>query len=123
MSRKRVQRVAETIKREMGDILAREASDPRLSLVTVTDVELSDDLKYAKVYVSFVGGDREKRIGIERLRKAVGFLRTELAGRIRLRTVPHLTFLLDETSENYLRINEVLKQIHEEDGDRNRDES
>lgn len=123
MSRTRVLRVAETIQREVGTILDREVNDPGLSLVTVTRVDLSDDLRYAKLFVSFVGGDEQKDDGLKRLRKAARFIRGQLAGRLRLRTVPHLTFLLDESSEQYLRIDAVLKRIHEEDDERERSES
>jgi len=123
VARTRVLRVAEAIQREVGSILDREVDDPGLNLVTVTRVDLSDDLRYAKLFVSFVGGDERKADGLRRLRKAARFVRGQLAGRLRLRTVPHLTFLLDDSSEEYLRIDEVLKRIHEEDDGHERSES
>jgi ribosome-binding factor A len=112
---KRNLRLCEAIQREMGFILDRKVDDPRLSLVTVTRVELSPDLRYAKIYVSFLGDEERKREGMRLLRKARRFLRTELAGKIDVRVVPDLSFVLDESSENYLRIEEVLKKLHEED--------
>ena len=123
MARTRVLRVAEAIQREVGAILDREVDDPGLNLVTVTRVDLSDDLRHAKLFVSFVGGEERKTDGLRRLRRAVRFVRGQLAGRLRLRTVPHLTFVLDDSSEEYLRIDEVLKRIHEEDDGQERNES
>ena len=123
MSRTRVLRVAEAIQREVGTILDREVSDPGLNLVTVTRVDMSDDLRHAKLFVSFVGGDESKEESLRKLRKATRFIRGHLADRLRLRTVPHLTFLLDESSEEYLRIDAVLKRIHEADDERERSES
>lgn len=115
--------MAEAIQREVGAILDREVDDPGLNLVTVTRVDLSDDLRHAKLFVSFVGGEERKTDGLRRLRRAVRFVRGQLAGRLRLRTVPHLTFVLDDSSEEYLRIDEVLKRIHEEDDGQERNES
>jgi len=123
VARTRVLRVAEAIQREVGAILDREVDDPGLNLVTVTRVDLSDDLRHAKLFVSFVGGEERKTDGLRRLRRAVRFVRGQLAGRLRLRTVPHLTFVLDDSSEEYLRIDEVLKRIHEEDDGQERNES
>lgn len=117
MANKRVLRVTEALRRELGFILDRKLEDPKLGMVTVTRAELSDDLRYAKVYVSFLGG-LEPPESLRRLKRARRFLRGELASRLRLRVVPELTFFLDESSENYLRIASVLQDIHEEDSDR-----
>ena len=68
MSRKRVLRVTEAVKRELGFILDRQVEDPRIGMVTVTRVDLSDDLRYAKVHVSFLGGDEEKARGLKLLK-------------------------------------------------------
>jgi ribosome-binding factor A len=115
LSRKRVLRVTEAVKRELGFILDRQVEDPRIGMVTVTRVDLSDDLRHAKVYVSFLGGDEDKALGLKFLKKARGYLRSELAGRLDLRVVPELMFLIDESAENYLRIEKLLKEIHEEE--------
>lgn len=123
MAHKRVLRVGEAIKREIGVILDRKVADPRLGMVTVTRVELSDDLKHAKICVSFVGGDEEKRDGMRTLIRIRGLIRSELAKRLRLRSAPELRFLLDESSENYLRIDKILKEIHEQDEEPTRGEA
>jgi ribosome-binding factor A len=115
--------VTEAIKREISFILDRELHDPRIGMVTVTRVDLSDDLRHAKVYVSFLGGDEEKARGLKLLKKARGHLRSELAGRLDLRVVPELAFLIDESAENYLRIEKLIRQIHEEEVEGERDVS
>jgi ribosome-binding factor A len=115
VAHKRILRVGEAIKRELSFILDRKMGDPRIGMVTVTRVELSDDMRYAKVFVSFLGDDEERRERMRLLRKARRFLRGELAHTLHLRVAPEITFVLDDSAENYIRINEVLKQIHEEE--------
>lgn len=118
MSNKKLLRAEETVKREIGHILDRKVQDPRIGMVTVTRVELSDDFRYAKVHVSFMGDGPEREEALRHLRKAVKFVRGELAHSLRMRVSPFLTFVLDESSERYIRISEVLKRIDEEDGER-----
>lgn len=115
MPHKRVLRVREAIKREIGHILDRKVADPRLGLVTVTRVDLSDDLRHAKVCVSFVGDAEQKSEGMRTLIRVRGLIRSELARALRLRTAPELRFMLDESSENYLRIAKILEEIHDQD--------
>jgi ribosome-binding factor A len=119
MERKRALRAAEAIQRETADILDHGIRDPRMAMmVTVTRVDLSEDLRYAKIFVSVLGGDQEKEQALRLLRRARRFIRSQLAGRIDLRVVPEISFALDESAENYLRIDGVLRKIHEEDRDR-----
>jgi ribosome-binding factor A len=118
LARKRVLRVAEAIKREIGVILDRRMRDPRLGMITVTRVELSDDLRHAKVFVSFLGGAEEKKAGMRLLTKARGFVRGELGSSLRLKISPELKFVLDDSSENYLKIAEVLRRIHDDSNGR-----
>ena len=122
MSNKRVLRVAEALRRELSFILDRKLGDRKVGMVTVTRVELSDDLRYAKVFVSFMGGV-DGQDALKRLTRAGRFLRTELPHALNLRVVPRLTFLLDDSAENYIRIAEVLKTIHEEDVTESGDEA
>jgi len=119
MERKRARRVAEAIQREVGDILDRRIRDPRMSaMVTVTRVDVSDDLRHARIFVSVLGNEREKEEAQRLLRGATRFIRSELASFLDLRVAPEISFALDESAENYLRIDEVLKKIHEEESDR-----
>ena len=114
MAHKRVLRAAEAIRRELGFILDRKVSDPRIGLVTVTRVDLSDDLRYAKVFVSFLTDGDEREQALRSLRKARRFVRGELAHSLRMRVAPDLTFLIDDSSENYIRIANVLKTVEED---------
>jgi ribosome-binding factor A len=115
VSDKRILRVGEIIRRELGFILDREIDDPRIGMITITRLELSDDLRYAKIYVGILGDDEERRTRLRLLRRAGRFLRTELAHRIDLRVAPELTFVIDDSSENYVKIAKLLKQIHDEE--------
>lgn len=122
MDQKRVLRAAEIIQRETAEILDRKIRDPRMAMmVTVTRVDVSEDLRYAKIYVSVLGGQEEKELAFRLLRRARRFIRSQLAGCIDLRVAPEISFALDESAENYIRIDSVLKQIHEEDQDRGKD--
>ena len=117
MAHKRVLRAGEAIRRELGFILDRKLADPRIGMVTVTRVELSEDLRYAKVFVSFLGDEKEREASLRLLRKARRFIRGELAHSLRFRVAPELTFVIDDSSENYIRISNVLKDIHEGDSE------
>ena len=117
MAHKRVLRAGEAIRRELGFILDRKLADPRIGMVTVTRVELSEDLRYAKVFVSFLSDEKEREASLRVLRKARRFIRGELAHSLRFRVAPELTFLIDDSSENYIRISNVLKDIEEDDSE------
>ena len=117
MAHKRVLRAGEAIKRELGVILDRKLCDPRVGMVTVTRVDLSEDLRYAKVFVSFLSDEDEREKSLRVLRKARRFIRGELAHSLRFRVAPELTFLIDESSGTYIRISEVLKDIEKEDSE------
>jgi len=114
LAHKRVLRAAEAIRRELGFILDRKVSDPRIGMVTVTRVDLSDDLRYAKVFVSFLSDGEERAESLRLLRKARRFVRGELAHSMRMRVAPDLTFLIDDSSENYIRIANVLKTVEDD---------
>jgi ribosome-binding factor A len=124
MERKRALRAAEAIQREMGVILDRKIRDPRKAMmITVTRVDVSEDLRYAKICVSVLGGQEEKEMAFRLLRKARRFIRSQLASYLDLRVAPEISFALDESAENYLRIDNVLKEIHEEERGRERERS
>lgn len=124
MERKRALRAAEAIQREMGVILDRKIRDPRMAMmVTVTRVDVSEDLRYAKIFVSVLGGQDEKEMAFRLLRRARRFIRSQLASYLDLRVAPEISFALDESAENYLRIDNVLKEIHEEERGRERERS
>mgnify|MGYP000140410851 CR=1 FL=1 len=92
MARLRVEKLQEAIKQELSKILLQDIKDPRIKFVTVTGVELTDDISLAKVYVSLYGTEKDQEEAWQGLNKAVGYMRTEIAKRIRLRFAPALIF-------------------------------
>ena len=106
----RPERLAAAIQEEISDIL-RGMKDPRLGFVSVTGVEVSSDLRYARIYVSVLGSSAEEEATLEALRHAQGFLRSELGRRIRLRHVPEINFRLDPSIRHGARIFELLREL------------
>ena len=114
MQGKRLERVNQLIKEEISGALQRELKDPRLGFVTVTDVEVSRDLRAAKVFVSILGSEEEWRATLGALEGARGFLRHWLMRRLRLRTVPQLSFRPDRSMAHAAHILELLTELERE---------
>ena len=106
----RPERLAEAIKKEVSALL-REMKDPRIGFVTVTTVEVSSDLRYAKVFVSVFGREAQQEDALKALRRAQGFVRTELGRRIRLRHTPEVTFVLDRSIGEGARVIRIIDEI------------
>ena len=121
MSKQRVQKIGEEIKKELSAIIREELKDPRVAaeVISVTGVEVSGDLSYAKVFVSIYGKDVDEEKTLKVFKKSAGFLRTELGKRIRIRHIPELLFQLDKSMEYGDHINKILKDL---DLDDNKDE-
>lgn len=111
----RSNRVAEQMKKELGEIIARKLKDPRIGFVTVTDVEVTGDLQQATVFITVLGDDRKRRETLKGLTQAKGFMRTEIGQRIRLRKTPELMFELDKSFDYGNKIDNLLKQIKTEE--------
>lgn len=109
---KRANRVAEQMKQELADIIGRRMKDPRVGFITVTSVDVTGDLQQAKVYVTVLGNNEEKEASLETLQKASGFIRSEIGERIRLRKVPEIEFVFDESVEYGNRIEKLITEIH-----------
>ena len=99
------------MKKEIADILMRKIKDPRIGFVTVTGVDVAQDLKNAKVFVSVYGGDKEE--SLKGLKSATPFIRSELGKRIRMRSVPEILFRYDGTVEQGAHIMDLLRSIEE----------
>ena len=110
MSFNRAHRLAEEMKKEISQIFREEIKDPRVGFASITRVEVSSDLRYARVFVSVLGSTEERRQAITAIKKAGGFIRSELARRIRLRYMPELNFHLDESIEYGVRIANIIKE-------------
>lgn len=106
-------KVSEALKREIGGIIHEELKDPRLGFITITRVELTQDLRYAKVFFSVLGKEEERQKSKEALDSALGFIRRLIAQRIRLRFVPEISFHEDRSAEYSIKIQEALDEIKE----------
>ena len=104
----RTRRVGEQIQREVAGILQEEFKDPRLGMISVSGVEVSRDLAHARVYISVLGGDEDVNETIRVLNKAAGFIRHQLGQRMRLRSVPQLRFLYDESLAEGARMDALI---------------
>ncbi|BBB93136.1 MAG TPA: 30S ribosome-binding factor RbfA [Methylomusa anaerophila] len=116
MGQLRVEKVQEFIKQEISQIILSELKDPRIGFVTVTRVEASGDLRSAKVYLSLMGNEDQKLVTWQGLQSSLGFLRTEIGKRIRMRFTPELSLHLDESLDHSARIQELLLKIKQEEG-------
>lgn len=110
MSR-RTERIAHLIQREIGDVILKELADVRIGFVTISRVEVTTDLAYAKVHVSIMGSEKEKRDSLAGLAHSASYLRTHLAKVLKMRTVPRLQFVEDKNLDHGFRINEILNEI------------
>lgn len=108
------ERIESSIKKELAPIISNRLNDPSLSFVSITDVQLTNDMSFAYIFVSFLQ-EKDKEKGMEALVKAKGTLRTEIAKLLTTRRTPQLIFKLDESLEKGNRIEEILAEIKTED--------
>jgi ribosome-binding factor A len=107
----RTRRVAELLQRELADLIQYEIKDPRVSgMVTIADVKVSRDLAYATIYVTVLDEAPKKMETVSVLNKAAGFLRSALAQRVSLRTMPRLRFVYDTSVETGARLSQLIDQ-------------
>jgi ribosome-binding factor A len=111
----RQERVKELLRAEISDIIRREVKDPRLGFVTVTDAEISADLRHAKVFISVLGSDEQRADSLKILQRASGVIRGMFAKRANMKTTPEILFGLDASIEQGVRIFELLQKIKRED--------
>ncbi|MFC1987879.1 30S ribosome-binding factor RbfA [Chloroflexota bacterium] len=108
----RIERVNSLIRQEISDLLQRHVKDPRLgNFIAVTNVFTSADMKYAKVFVSHIGSEEEKKETLNALASASGFLRRELGGRMKLRYTPELSFQWDDSIERGDHLLQLIDQL------------
>lgn len=115
MASRRMSRVNEQLKREITRIIRDEVKDPRIGFITLTGVEASRDLSFARVHVSVMGDEDEKEETIAGLSAAAGFIRGELGRRLHLRRAPELRFELDRGVDHARRIDSLLKEVLPDD--------
>lgn len=115
MAYKRADRVNALLQRELGMIISEELRDPRIAFATVTAVEVTSDLRSAKVHVSVLGDQDQVRSTITALNEARPYLRHEIGARTELRYVPDLLFVSDQTAERATRISTLLREAREKE--------
>src|SRR5216684_2938643 len=107
----RTERIAETLREEIAQIVGYELEDPRLTMVTVTEVRVAEDLRDASVYVTVQGDEREHLIALRTLRHAAPYVRKQLGFALNLRHTPALHFVRDTVEEKAERVDELLQKI------------
>ena len=111
MSSRRVEKAAEAIREVVSMAILTELSDPRIRDVTVTYVEVSADLRYAKVHVSVMGDETRQTLTLRGLQSAAGFLQAKIAREIEIRYTPKLTFLLDQGVKHSIAVAKILREV------------
>lgn len=107
----RISRISEEIKREISNIIQNELKDPRLpKVVSITAVKVARDLKHAKIFVSVLGDDEEKKSALEGLKSAAGFIRREIGQKMQIRYIPELHFELDSSIEHGIYITKLIDE-------------
>jgi ribosome-binding factor A len=114
MSR-RTKQLGEFLKEEITEIVRREVSDPRIGFMSITRVDIGDDLRSARVYVSVFGTDEEREATMTALRSAAGFIRRVLKPRMHTRQIPELEFRNDRSMEHAELIARTLNEVHRSD--------
>lgn len=111
-------RVAEAIRRLVSEIIHNELKDPRVTgLITITKVEVTPDLRLAKIYYSVLGDDKKKKLVTQGLKSAKNFIRKRIGDELKLRYAPDISLLIDERFEYKERIDKILDKIHREEKD------
>lgn len=107
-------RVGDQVRQELAELIAREVHDPGIGFLTITRVKLTPDLQQARVFYTTIGDDRQRGETFKALRRATPFLRRQVGRRLRLKHVPELQFLYDESIEQQDRIERIIQDIHTE---------
>lgn len=119
MTKQRTDRLNSLLKEVLADVIRREVDNPDVDpFVTVTRVEITKDLRHAKVYISSIKSMEEKKKTIEILQEAAGFIAVMASKKVVMRYFPALRFYIDDTVDKVMRIDEVLQKIHKQDEER-----
>src|SRR5947209_8118944 len=111
----RQKKVQELLVQEISEIVRRELKDPRIGFVTITDAEVSPDLRHARVFFSVLGDPAEQETTTQALNRAAGFVRSEFARRAQMRFVPQIRFAFDPGIERGARISQLLEQVKQDE--------
>ncbi|MCH3961971.1 MAG: 30S ribosome-binding factor RbfA [Solobacterium sp.] len=112
-------RLEALIRKDVSDIVQFDLKDPDVGFVTITDVHVSNDHSYATVYVAFLGKDARSQAGFNALNRAKGYIRTQLSQMLDIRRTPELLFEIDKTEEQGRHIDDIIAEIHKNEGEQN----
>jgi len=113
MANYRINRISEEIRKEVSDIIRNDVKDPRIAeFSSVVKTEVTGDLRHAKIYVSVMAGEKERKDTLEGLKKASGFIRRELGKRLDIRHVPELQFIMDNSIEYSVEISKKISELN-----------
>ena len=110
----RAERVQEAIRQEVSRIVQHEIKDPRLGFMTITKVELTNDLRFAKIFFSVLGEEKDKALALKGLNSAMGYIKGLLADRVKLRFTPTIVFKIDDSMEHTKQIYDLLDKLKKE---------
>ena len=114
MTTQRPERVQEALRQEVSRIVHEELKDPRLGFLTITKVELTKDLRHARIYFSVLGESKDKRLALNGLNSAKGYIKNLISERIKLRFMPEIAFKIDESLEHTQHIYDLLNKLKKE---------
>ena len=113
MREKRMQRIGEELKRVISDIIRSKIKDPRIpEIISVTNVLVTNDLSFAKIFVEIMGTPEEEEAALEGLNSAKGFIKKEISREVKLRQMPELIFILDETLDINLKMEKLIEEVN-----------
>ena len=110
----RTERMGKLVKEEVSEILRKDVSDPRIGFISITDVDFTEDLQLAKIYVSIFGDEKTKKETMEGLKSATGFIRGELAPRLDLKVMPKIVFIRDDSIERGSKLIALMDKLERE---------
>lgn len=106
------EKIAGLIQKNVSEIIQFSLKDPKIGFITITDAKVTNDLSYAKIFVSFLGQNARKEAGMKALERSKGYIRSELSKRLSTRKVPELIFVLDDSLEKGNRIDRIIYEIN-----------
>lgn len=121
--KRRVERLNSLLREVISEVILREVKNPHVSsMVSVTTVSITPDLRYAKVYVNVIGSDEDKEETLKALTRSAGFIGSHSSKKVSLRYFPSLTFILDKSLDDQMRIEEILQDVKKEKDIRDADD-
>ena len=113
-SSKKTEQLEKSLKKVINNIIYRKINDPRINFITITRIQASSDLKYAKIYVSIYGDEDHNKKCLEGLKSATKFIRGEIGRQLKIRFVPEIEFKIDENMEYQYKLLKIVSEIHQE---------